>query len=371
MNPIIKKLHQAIASDTWTILKENKAMIAGGTFERLIRDEKVNDFDIYFRSAEDVYNAVQDFKSNNYFIVSKTKRSFLLRSKDDETPINIIYMKYFQNVDEVLKLFDYECCKAGFDFVDNSFVTSPLFWESIATKKLIYANSLYPIGALIRLTKYINRGYTPDYASTLRLYRDLRTIDITNTDVLEDQIGGLYGCTIDLKGLNLDQMIEKIDNTVDYEKRPEAVSYEDIEKTFEHIFTSRALYFDSQTFVVTICGGKIINLRGCYPSDIEGMDELEFPIVLGKFIVKRDGKYYSNFNGQFEYKVGEIVKPLNPTSYGAGIYVATSNQLNLSITHSEQRRLASIEVESIKDIKKIESASQIVLHKGKVISIQD
>jgi hypothetical protein len=346
-------------------------MLAGGTFERLVRNETVNDLDIYFRSAIDAYKTIKSLIDEKYVIISKTKRSLVLKNKmKTDIPINVIYMKYFNDLEDVFSYFDFECCKAGFDFSNNDFVTSTDFWETISTKILTYTNSLYPIGALCRLTKYVKRGYNPDYASMLRLYRDLKNINIDDLEVLEDQIGGIYGCNISLKGLTLDQIIEKIENASELEKRPTFTNEDEIDDIFEFIFTYKKLLLHNKLYTVCYCGDEMVNITD-FPlnTDPNHMEDVKFPLIVGKWVTKKDGLYYSNYNSKFSYYINQVVVPEPNT---AGIFTGLKSRKDeLFYATSPNPAWCKIMIESAEDIRKLVSATQIVLNRGIVLSIKD
>jgi len=373
---IVRKLYPHVTPQLWEIFKNNGVMLAGGTFERLLTGNKINDFDLYFRNPMDVYNIIQELKGLKYAVLSKTKRSLLLKSGDEgSVPINIIIMKYFDNVDDVLKLFDFECCKAGFDFSNETFTCSKLFHESISQKTLIYTGSLYPIGALTRLTKYIKRGYNPDFGSLLTLFKDLKAIDDTNSDVIEDQIGGMYGSAVDLKGLTLDQMIEKINNTIIYTRTAQFVSDEELEDLFdETLFTLKKCVVGKDVYQFKTHKDSIYDVQLFSKGTGSGgcdLPDLEFPIKLGKWVNKIGNRYHSHAYGTFEYILDEVATTSKPQGLYCGI---PSNKGNIQYSKNSGHPNSvwiELEVESPNDFISIISNQMIQIKKGKVIKIYE
>ena len=375
---IIRKLHKNIDATVWDIFKKNNVMLAGGTFERLFNNQPINDLDIYFRKPMDAYNTIMELLVEKYSVLSKSNRSLLLKKNklDKVLPINVIIMKYFNNLGEVMNLFDYECCKAGFDFSNDSFEYSLDFWESLQTKNLTYTGSLYPIGALMRLNKYISRGYTADYVSVLKLYRDLRNVDTTDPSVLEQQIGGMYGCAIDLKGLTLDQIIDKIENTISYEKQPKFIDSNEIEDIFADLFTTKkctlpvSKYSGRDTiYQLTYCGDTITDIREYMYDNTahRNVEEATFPMVFGKWINTRDNKYYSNYDPKFEYKLGEVAI----AKHSGGLYIALESRKHQATYAGGNNVWAKISVESIEDVLDWNNSDMIRIKKGKVIEISE
>jgi hypothetical protein len=390
MKYLIRSLSKTIDPFIWKLAEKHQAILAGGTFERLSNNEKINDLDLYFRTPVQAYKFCQDLR-NNYNCVGTTKRSILFKNSSKEIPINVIIFKYFQDAKEILHYFDFECCKASFDFHTKEFYASPEYLLSIQTKQLIYSRSLFPIGALIRLQKYVKRGYTIDYASLLRLYKDLKNLDITNPEVLESHIGGMYGTICDLKGLTLDEMIQKIDDTILYEKKGEYITLDDnkLEKLFPDLW---------EKFTLSIKEEKKNNLhKNCicqsclkefskstnytlfrYKGDIQYSeiilnDETDsnitteilpvtFPIIVSKkikYVSEKEG--YSTYRNSFKYYSNQFVN-----DYDHGIYVG----LNENDLTYDGDAICTIRIDKPEDIIAKQNDNTLRISKGYVLSIK-
>lgn len=393
MKYLIRSLSKTIDPFIWKLAEKHQAILAGGTFERLSNNEKINDLDLYFRTPTHAYKFCQDIR-DNYNCVGITKRSILFKNSSKEIPINVIIFKYFQDAKEVLHYFDFECCKASFDFHTKEFYASPEYLLSLQTKQLIYSRSLYPIGALIRLQKYIKRGYTIDYGSLLRLYKDLKNLDITNPEVLETHIGGMYGTTCNLKGLTLDEMIQKIDDTILYEKKGEYITLDDdkLEDLFPDIWEKFTLSINeekkSNKHKNCICENclkeisKSINytlLR--YKGDLQfssiivnDTDDTEdkdttteilpvtFPIIVSKKInYISDNEGYSSYQHSFKYYTNQFV-----TDYNHGIYI----MLNENGLNYDGNAICTIRIDKPEDIIARVNHNTLRISKGYVLSIK-
>jgi hypothetical protein len=370
---IFNKLHTIVPDSAWKAFKNNNAMLAGGAFERILTNNPVNDLDIYFTRPEDVYSTVKALIANKYAIMAKTNRSLLLKNNNsfDNIPINIIYMSFFKDLNAVFDNFDYECCKAGFYFSNNEFVCSPIFWETLQTKSLKYTGSKYPIGALMRLTKYVQRGYTPDYSSVLKLYKDLNALNMVDPETIENQIGGMYGCRVDLKGLSLDQIIKKLDGDEVFEKKPQFIDETKINEIFEYLFTLRSLIANGQEYIVTYCGDTIVNIRRkALNEKVATVGPVTLPITFGKWVEKRaDGSTVSFMNKTFQYVLGEVSVGRDTR---CGIYVGLeTKKYNLTYANSLNRMYCRINLEEADDLIDGSNPTMIQIKKGRVIGLAD
>lgn len=54
----INRLKLLITEDIWEVLKEHKAIIAGGAITSIFTNQPINDIDVYFRSEEDLHRVI-------------------------------------------------------------------------------------------------------------------------------------------------------------------------------------------------------------------------------------------------------------------------------------------------------------------------
>jgi hypothetical protein len=387
MKTLIRSVYKTIPENVITMLKEHKVILAGGALERLANNDKVNDLDLYFRSKHSVYSFLQSLMGQDYRCICKGPRSLIFKnSKHENVIINAITFKYFKDANEVISYFDYDCCKCALDFSTNELITSPNFWSSTQMKVLSYTGSLYPVGALLRMQKYVKRGYTPDYSTILKLFRDIKNINTDQQDVLEEQIGGLYGLEFDIKGLTLDQIIEKVDTEIKIHKSGTTVELE-LDEYFHDLFGSKRLdlliplnngkneYKMSRYMVQTVIDGNgVTHFDAVHSTNItEETNKLEavtFPIRLGKWVKKsknNDGTGVSIYDNNFKYEVGKIV-----SDNGHGLHAGfQSKKSALCYADKPNKLWCVLEIEDAKHIKDVCSSDNLVFTQAKVISLTD
>lgn len=63
--------------------------------------------------------------------------------------------------------------------------------ESILSRSLIYSGSLYPICAMIRVRKFLERGWTISAGQIMKICYDISKLNLDDTRVLEEQLIGV------------------------------------------------------------------------------------------------------------------------------------------------------------------------------------
>lgn len=102
-----------------------------------------------------------------------------------------IIVRFYGNPDEIHDTFDYEHCKAYFDFGSNELNIPKEVYELVVNKTLKYTGSKYPVCSVFRLRKFINRGWKINAGQMLKMCLQISQLDLMNIDILEDQLVGV------------------------------------------------------------------------------------------------------------------------------------------------------------------------------------
>lgn len=87
--------------------------------------------------------------------------------------------------------FDFVHCVSHWTSWDKKLTLNPDAMECILAKELRYIGSKYPLCSVIRLRKFISRGWTVNAGQILKMLFQIAAMDLTNTEVLEDQLVGV------------------------------------------------------------------------------------------------------------------------------------------------------------------------------------
>lgn len=108
-----------------------------------------------------------------------------------------IVIRFHGTAEQIHKTFDFIHATNYFTFKDG-LVTNVKALESIITKQLQYQGSLYPVTSIIRAKKFIKRGFNINAGEYLKIMFQISALDLTNVDVLEEQLIGVDVAYFDL-----------------------------------------------------------------------------------------------------------------------------------------------------------------------------
>lgn len=224
-------------SDLRFDLKTN-IICTGGAIASMLMKERVNDYDLYFKTSSIVKRLVdyyiQQFKARHptatiYSEVEHDRVKIIVPSQGilteatDETedylntdpepteeeeippyaPIffttNAITLKgsiqlvirFTGPVEEIHENYDYVHCTCSYDYHTDTLTLPNDALLSMMAKRLRYTHSRYPLCSLIRTRKFISRGWTIDAGQYVKMAWDLNQFNLSNLDVLEDQLTGV------------------------------------------------------------------------------------------------------------------------------------------------------------------------------------
>ena len=224
-----KRIAQALKStvNAWlaslpsSLAKEasHSYIVSGGAILSLLEGTDPNDFDIYFDNAETAGKLAEHYmlqlcrkRASDIQIldtrvivpaVAETTRKTILSYTDNYKPIcsthNAItlskgvqlVMRFCGTPEEIHKNFDFAHTTNYYTKKDG-LVLSPEALESTVLRELRYVGSRYPICSLIRLSKFIRRGWTIPPQELVKISYDVSRLDVTDPKVLAEQLAGAY-----------------------------------------------------------------------------------------------------------------------------------------------------------------------------------
>jgi len=89
------------------------------------------------------------------------------------------------------KYYDFIHCTCYWSSWDGKLVLPAAALEAILTKELRYVGSLYPLCSIIRIRKFVARGWQINAGQILKMCFQLNKLDLTSIPVLEDQLTGV------------------------------------------------------------------------------------------------------------------------------------------------------------------------------------
>lgn len=102
-----------------------------------------------------------------------------------------IVLRFYGSADRIHENYDYVHCTNYWTSKDGELVLRQPALESLLARELRYVGSKYPICSVIRLRKFIKRGWTVNAGQILKMMMQISALDLTNHDVLQDQLTGV------------------------------------------------------------------------------------------------------------------------------------------------------------------------------------
>lgn len=102
-----------------------------------------------------------------------------------------IVIRFYGEPDEIHENYDYVHCTNYWRCKDGELTLRPAALEALLMKELRYVGSKYPVCSIIRLRKFIGRGWTINAGQMLKIMMQISALDLTNIEVLQDQLTGV------------------------------------------------------------------------------------------------------------------------------------------------------------------------------------
>jgi len=102
-----------------------------------------------------------------------------------------LVIRFYGEVEELHKNYDFVHCTNSFDYGKNELVLKSEALECLLNKQLKYVGSKYPLCSVIRTRKFIKRGFHIDAGQFLKMLFQVSQLDLTDINVLEEQLIGV------------------------------------------------------------------------------------------------------------------------------------------------------------------------------------
>lgn len=102
-----------------------------------------------------------------------------------------IVIRFYGEIYDIHKNYDFAHCTCAWSSWDNEVFLPQKALECIINKELYYIGSKYPLCSIIRTRKYLERGYHINAGQYVKMCMQLNELDLTDVNVLEDQLTGV------------------------------------------------------------------------------------------------------------------------------------------------------------------------------------
>jgi hypothetical protein len=102
-----------------------------------------------------------------------------------------IIIRFYGEPDAIHENYDFAHCTNYWTSWDNQLILRPEALEALLARELRYVGSKYPICSMIRVRKFVSRGWRINAGQILKMAMQIQALDLTNLTVLEDQLTGV------------------------------------------------------------------------------------------------------------------------------------------------------------------------------------
>lgn len=164
----------------YELFKKYKIVLAGGAIVSIIKQDFINDHDLYLKDKSLLNDFLFEFtnKFNVESVYSSTSAN-TYRFKNQKFQIVILEEAINKTAREIINTFDFSVCQGAYDFEYDGFVFGDKFLDDINTRKMHYnIDSKYPISSLFRYRKYINKGFHFSTVEILKIVYSIQQLKI-------------------------------------------------------------------------------------------------------------------------------------------------------------------------------------------------
>jgi len=102
-----------------------------------------------------------------------------------------LVVRFFGEPEEIHKNYDFIHCTCYWKSWDEELITPTEALQAMMTRELRYVGSKYPLCSIIRIRKFIARGWSINAGQILKMAMQLNELELTDINVLQDQMIGV------------------------------------------------------------------------------------------------------------------------------------------------------------------------------------
>lgn len=144
-------------------------------------------------------------EKENYLPVFMSANAITLSDK-----IQVI-IRFYGDPDNIHQHYDYIHCTNYWTSKERKLVLKQEALEALMARELVYVGSKYPICSVIRTRKFLKRGFTINAGQYLKMAFQISNLDLTDMNVLEDQLIGVDAAYFG-------QLIDSLKSTIEKKK---------------------------------------------------------------------------------------------------------------------------------------------------------
>ena len=204
---------------------EGNVIVTGGCIASMLLKEKVNDYDIYFRNKDacraaalyysaffpgaEIKDEGEDERIRIHIPSEGVKKRKPTEDGGKHQPVYIsdnavtltnkvqVIFRFYGEPEEIHKNYDFVHC-TNYWTEAGGLVLRPAALESLLAKQLQYVGSKYPLCSIIRIRKFVKRGWYINAGQMLKIMFQISELDLSDVDTLKEQLVGVDTAYFDL-----------------------------------------------------------------------------------------------------------------------------------------------------------------------------
>ena len=176
-------------------LKRLKLMVCGGTINSIFTNSSVNDLDFYMKDPSLVDECKAFLKSHfpDFEVVTINANTYKRKSPRSNKRWTVqLITRFHGEAADIFNWFDFTITHGAYDFEKEEFIFGDRFFSDLAKRRLVYSgSSMYPICAMYRTKKYVERGYELPGATIMHIALSIVQLKIEKYKDLKEQLMGI------------------------------------------------------------------------------------------------------------------------------------------------------------------------------------
>ena len=134
---------------------------------------------------EDVYPSIASARAGDYSPVFFSNNAVTLNNDVQ------VVIRFFGEPHEIHENYDFAHCMGYYDYATDELYLAPETMQCLLERTLVYKGSLYPLCTLLRLRKFLARGWRIDAGEMLKIASNVAMVDFNNPQQLQEQLMGV------------------------------------------------------------------------------------------------------------------------------------------------------------------------------------
>jgi len=183
-----------------------EVLICGGAVNSLLLGETPNDYDIYFKDYDHCKSIMSHYFPHHpknevaegvQFIgrplIGRYAKGVKFVSENAISLDNSIQLisRFVGNPREIFSNYDFIHTNMAYDYDEDRLVLDAVALQALLSKTLIYNGSRYPLASILRIRKFLDRGWSISVGQILKIVLQRNKLDLSDPVVLKEQLLGV------------------------------------------------------------------------------------------------------------------------------------------------------------------------------------